>query len=277
MRLATGPPPRSEPAAAAPDNPRSVALASGDVSGRTDRPVERVVVLGGDAATAHIAQVLAVAGYRVTLCGDEASLATARAEVDGGRFGLLAAVDAGRIGSDERRQALDRLTFAGESAPAAAAADLAIVTCDGPAGGAATVAHIESSLSPAAVLACNSPGEPVSSLAADLRHPERLVGWRWGWPPPVSKLAEIVRAPVTAPEVIETVVRIARMVGKNPVVIEDAPEAWGFVTNRLWAALRCEADRIVEGGVASAAQVDQLMVDCFGWPSGPFGRGGRPH
>lgn len=221
--------------------------------------------------------MLAVAGYEVTLCADAGALALARAEVDEGRFGLLAAVDAGRIGSEERRGALDRLTFTEEPGEAVAAADLVVVTPEGAGDGAAAPGRIEALLSPGTVLACNSPGAPVASLAEGLRHPERLVVWRWGWPPSVSKLAEIVRGPMTAADVVGTVVGIARRLGKNPVVINDAPGAWGFVTNRVWGALQAEAARIVDEGVASAAEVDQLMVDCFGWPSGPFGRGGRPH
>jgi 3-hydroxyacyl-CoA dehydrogenase len=248
------------------------------VSSRAGLPVERVVVVDGDVAGAGIAQVLAVAGYRVTLCGEAGELTAARVEVDAGRFGLLAAVDAGRIGSVERRAALERLVFSEDSAEATAAADLLIVTREDRAGVAPTpLGEIESILAPGAILACNSPGEPVTALAAGLQHPGRLVGWRWGWPPPVSKLAEIVRGPLTSTATIETVVAVARSIGKNPVVIGDAPEVRGYVTNRLWAAVQTEATRIVASGVAGEAEVDQLMVDCFGWPSGPFGRGGRPH
>lgn len=235
-------------------------------------------MLGGDRATAGIAQVLAVAGHEVTLCSDAGTLAAARAEVDGGRFGLLAAVDAGRIGSDERRGALERLTFTAEPDEAAAAADLVIATYDTPDGAwTAPPARIEATLAPETILACNSPGEPVASLAAGLRHPERLVAWRWGLPTPVSKLAEIVRGPLTAATVTETVVELARRLGKNPVVIDDAPAGWGYVTNRVWSALQAEAARIVSDGVATTAEIDQLMVDGFGWPSGPFGRGAQPH
>ncbi len=231
-------------------------------------------MLGRDVTAVGIAQVLAVAGYRVTFCDRAERLAAARAEVDGGRFGLLAAVDAGRIGSGERRRALDRLAFSDEHREAAAAADLVIVTVDGQDDGEGTLIRgIEGDLPPATILACNSPGEPLGPMASGMRYPDRLVGWRWGWPPPVSKLAEVVRCPLTATETVDTVVRVARSIGKNPVVIDDAPEAWGFVTNRVWAALKAEATRIVSDGVASQAQVDQLMVDCFGWPAGPFGRG----
>lgn len=244
----------------------------------TPRRVERVAALGGGAAGAGIAQVLAVSGYRVTLCGEVETLAVARAEVDGGRYGLLAAYDAGRISSDERRQALDRLSFSEHPSDALAAADLIIVTHEGPPGATASLlASIEPSPGRDAVLACNSEGDSVTTLADGLHRPERLVGWRWGWPTPTSKLAEIIRSPLTSADTTETVVEVARRAGKNPIVIDDAPEAWGYVTNRVWSALRAEASRITDEGVATAAQVDQLMVDCFGWPSGPFGRGAQPH
>ena len=237
-----------------------------------------MAALGGGAAGAGIAQVLAVAGYQVTFCGDAEAVAVARAEVDEGRFGLLAAVGAGRISSEERREALARLSFGEQPADAVAVADLVIVTHGGPpAATAALLARIEASLGPDAVLACNSEGAAVAALADALQRPERLVGWHWGRPTPTSKLAEIVQGPLTSAAATGTVVAVARRAGKNPVVIADAPGAWGYVTNRIWSALRAEASRIVDEGVATATEVDQLMVDGFGWPSGPFGRGAAPN
>lgn len=242
------------------------------------RSVERVVALGGGAAGAGIAQVLAVARYEVTFCGDAETLSLARNEVDGGRYGLLAACDAGRISSGERREALARLSFSEHPSDSLGAADLVIVTPEGPPEATiALLASIEGSLVPGAVLACNSEGEPVATLAAGLRLPERFVGWRWGRPTPTNKLAEIVRGPSTSAEAAGTVTEVARRSGKNPVVIADAPDSWGYVTNRVWNALRAEVSRITGEGVATPAQVDRLLVDCFGWPSGPFGRGSQPH
>jgi len=236
-------------------------------------PTERVIVLGGGAACPGIAQVMAVAGHRVTLCMPAETLEAARAEVDGGRFGLAAAADAGRISSDERRQALERLRFSEEPGEAAAA-DLAVVSHPGgPATLAPLLVEAEGRLATGAVLAVDSPGEPLAALSAGLRRPERLVGWHWGRPVQLNKLAEIVAEANTAASAVEAVVRTARRAGKNPVVIADAPESWGYVTNRLWAALGAEAARIVAEGVAGPEEVDRLLIDGFGWPAGPFGRG----
>jgi 3-hydroxyacyl-CoA dehydrogenase len=46
---------------------------------------------------------------------------------------------------------------------------------------------------------------------------------------------------------------------------------WGFVANRVYFAMVREAQRVVDEGIASRDDVDQLMIDCFRWPAGPFG------
>ena len=58
---------------------------------------------------------------------------------------------------------------------------------------------------------------------------------------------------------------------EEPVVIRDTPMAWGFVTNRVYFAMVAEAQKVVNEGIATADDVDQLMMDCFRWPTGPFG------
>jgi len=85
------------------------------------------------------------------------------------------------------------------------------------------------------------------------------------------RLAEIVRGPATSDETVATVVRMAADAGKNPVVVNDTTRSWGYVANRVYSAMVREAMRVVDEGIASRQDVDQLMVDCFRWPSGPFG------
>ena len=85
------------------------------------------------------------------------------------------------------------------------------------------------------------------------------------------KLAEIVRGRVTSQETVDTVVSLAESAGKSPVVITDSDTNWGYVTNRVYFALLKEATSVVNEGIADRDQIDQLMTDCFRWPSGPFG------
>ena len=52
--------------------------------------------------------------------------------------------------------------------------------------------------------------------------------------------------------------------------MKDFPTAWGFVANRVYFAMIREAQRVVDEGIASREDVNQLMVDTFNWPVGPF-------
>ena len=81
----------------------------------------------------------------------------------------------------------------------------------------------------------------------------------------------------TAPETVELVRGLAAECGKNPIVVKDQPTVWGFVANRVYSAAAREAEAVLREGLATAEEIDQLLVDCFRWPVGPLtlGRGAR--
>jgi 3-hydroxybutyryl-CoA dehydrogenase/3-hydroxyacyl-CoA dehydrogenase len=84
------------------------------------------------------------------------------------------------------------------------------------------------------------------------------------------RFAEVVVTPRTDEATVRTVTALARDLGKNPVVVRDRPDAWGYVANRVYWAAVAEARKIVDEGVSSEQDVDQLLTDCFRWPVGPF-------
>jgi 3-hydroxyacyl-CoA dehydrogenase len=120
------------------------------------------------------------------------------------------------------------------------------------------------------VLTSNSGGLPIVALAQVTRRPAQVLGWHWAQPAPVMRLAELVVHDDVDASAVALVSDLAARCGKNPVVVRDQPEAWGYVANRIQAATRREAQRIVDEGVASPEQVDQLVKDCFRWPMGPL-------
>jgi 3-hydroxybutyryl-CoA dehydrogenase/3-hydroxyacyl-CoA dehydrogenase len=213
-----------------------------------------------------------MAGHDVA-CYDVAieALTAARETVDTGRFGIRGAVERGKLGADEAEAALARLDFTPD-VEAVYATDVVIeavpewldlkVT---------TFRELDRHCPEHTILASNSSGFPISALAAATDRADRVVGWHWASPAPVMKMAEIVRAPSTSDQTVETVVELARQAGKNPVVVKDAPMSWGYVANRIYGAMIREADRVASEGVASRGEIDQLMMDCFRWPAGPFG------
>jgi len=232
---------------------------------------QRVGVIGAGVMGSGIAQSLARAGYE-TVGYDTSKRAVEQAAeaVRSGRYGFDRAVARGKLGRDEADAALARLSFTTDL-DEAARADLVLECVPEDLALKLEVFRDLDERAPAdSVLASNTSGFPVTALAAVTRRPEQVVVWHWASPPPVMKFAEIVRGPRTGDHAVELVCEVARACGKNPVVVKDAPMHWGFVANRIYAAMLREAGAVVAEGVASHEQVNQLMVDCFNWPVGPF-------
>jgi 3-hydroxyacyl-CoA dehydrogenase len=233
---------------------------------------ERIGIVGSGVMGSGIAQVLAVAGHDVWCYDvDEAALDRARESVDTGRFGVRGAVERGKLTTEQADAALERLHFTVDR-DEAIATDVVIEAIPERLDLKLRFWHEVDQLAPApTIFASNSSGFPIAAIAAVTERPEQVIGWHWASPAPVMRLAEIVRGPDTSDATVDTVVRLAANAGKNPVVVGDTTRAWGYVANRVYAAMAREARAVVDEGIATRGQVDQLMTDCFRWPSGPFG------
>jgi len=86
------------------------------------------------------------------------------------------------------------------------------------------------------------------------------------------KLVEVVRHPETASDVVDVVRGLAERFGKTAITVMDRP---GFASSRLGLAIGLEAMRMVEQGVATAADIDTAMRLGFNWPLGPLELGHR--
>ncbi|MGH0032603.1 MAG: 3-hydroxyacyl-CoA dehydrogenase family protein [Myxococcota bacterium] len=231
----------------------------------------RIGVIGAGVMGSGIAQTLAQAGYSAVCCDiSEEVLAKAREGVVKGRYGLDRAVERGKLDRDEADAALARMRFT-PSLAEAAATDLVIECVPERLDLKIRVFRdLDELAPPETILASNTSGFPITALAAATERPERVIGWHWASPPPVMRLAEIVVTPATSDQTTDTVVKVAADCGKNPVVVKDLPTQWGFVANRIYFAMVREAQHVVDSGIASTDEVNQIMVDTFNWPVGPF-------
>jgi 3-hydroxybutyryl-CoA dehydrogenase/3-hydroxyacyl-CoA dehydrogenase len=234
--------------------------------------MEKIGVMGAGVMGGGIAQVMAIAGCEV-VCYDIAAeaLTKGREGVETGRFGVKGAVERGKLTAEEADAALGRLSFTSELD---ALDDVDVVIEAVPERLDLKISvfrDLDQRCKSSAILASNSSGFPIQALAAATDRPDRVVGWHWASPAPVMKLAEIVRAPKTSDETIATITALASSAGKNPIVVKDTATSWGYVGNRVYFAMVREAARVVQEGIATHEEVDQLMVDCFRWPTGPFG------
>jgi 3-hydroxyacyl-CoA dehydrogenase len=231
----------------------------------------RIGVIGAGVMGGGIAQSTALAGYE-TVCTDVAAKALddAKRDAESGRFGLAGAVARGKLSAEGADAARARITFSARFEDAAAC-DLVIECVPERLDVKLRVfRQLDAAAPPGAILASNTSGLPIAAMAGATNRPTRVIGWHWASPAFVMRFAEVVVTADTDPAVRDRVCEVAARCGKNPIVVKDQPMAWGFVANRVYGAMLREAARVVDEGVATHEQVNQLMVDCFRWPVGPF-------
>jgi 3-hydroxybutyryl-CoA dehydrogenase len=117
------------------------------------------------------------------------------------------------------------------------------------------------------VLASNTSSISIDELADSLERPDRFVGLHFFNPVWSMKLVEIIVGPRTAPSTTDAAIGVVAGIGKEPVVVTDAP---GFASSRLGVLLGLEAIRMLEQGVASAEDIDKAMTLGYGHPMGPL-------
>jgi 3-hydroxybutyryl-CoA dehydrogenase len=228
--------------------------------------VQRILVVGAGTMGTGIAQVAARAGYQTEIY-DVVSGAAQRSLERVGES-LFRAVEKGRCTAQEREQALQRLAVAGDLDAAAAAADLIVEAAPEDLELKKQLfARISKSARPEAILASNTSSLPITAIASAVKAPERVVGLHFFNPVPAMKLLEIVQGERTHPMVVTAARAVGARLGKEVVVVRDAP---GFATSRLGIALAMEAIRMVEEGVASAEEIDRAIELGYGHPMGPL-------
>lgn len=221
----------------------------------------RTLVVGGGTMGRGIAQLLAQHGHHVRLAdADEALTAAALEAVT---ESLARAVERGHLTADEA-EASRNMIAADDASPVefaleAVPEDLALKR--------PVLEDLERRLPASATIASNTSSLSIDMLAEGLSHPDRLVGMHFFNPPVAMPLVEIVRGSATSEEVIEGARMLAVALGKEPIVVRDSP---GFATSRLGILLGLEAARMLEEGVASAADIDRAMELGYGHPMGPL-------
>ena len=119
-----------------------------------------------------------------------------------------------------------------------------------------------------AILASNTSYLNVDEIASATGRPQDVLGMHFFSPANVMKLLEVVRGAKTAPDVLATVMALAKPIGKVAVVSGVCP---GFIGNRMLSARNAPANAMLMQG-ARPEQIDKALVD-FGFPMGVFQMG----
>jgi 3-hydroxybutyryl-CoA dehydrogenase len=228
--------------------------------------IKTIAVIGAGIMGRGIAHVAALGGYR-TILEDilPASLRRAEGEIRGN---LDKAIELGKVSRTAADSALNRLEYASTVEDAAREADLVIE---------AVPEEMESKIEiftlldkicrPHTILASNTSSLSVTDMASVTYRPHKILGMHFFNPVHKMKLLEVVRALETDDETIAAGVAVGRRMGKEVVVIKEAP---GFITSRINAMIGNEAFYMLEEGVASAADIDKALKLGLNHPMGPF-------
>jgi 3-hydroxyacyl-CoA dehydrogenase len=126
-------------------------------------------------------------------------------------------------------------------------------------------AKLDSIVKPGAILASNTSYLDINEIAAVTRRPGDVVGMHFFSPANVMRLLEVVRGDRTAPDVLATVMALAKQIGKVAAV---AGVCHGFIGNRMLELRQRAANALILEG-AMPWDVDRVIYD-FGFPMGPF-------
>jgi len=121
---------------------------------------------------------------------------------------------------------------------------------------------------PDVVLASNTSSFDINELSTVVAHPERVIGTHGYNPPQITPCVEVIPTKATSQETIEATFSFLKRVGKVPTRCTSSP---GFVGNRIQFAMAAEALAIVEEGLATPEEVDQIVRTSFGFRLSAYG------
>jgi 3-hydroxybutyryl-CoA dehydrogenase len=224
-----------------------------------------IAVVGSGAMGAGIAQVAASAGYRVRLFDSRPEAVAKAIDGIGKTFGKL--VEKGKMSGEHASAARGRLEEAATLEDMRGAAMVIEAIVENLDAKRKLFADLEGIVGDDCILATNTSSISVTSIAAQLRRPERVVGMHFFNPVPLMALVEVISGLATSKDVAETVYLTALAMGKSPVHAKSTP---GFIVNRVARPYYAEALRLLSEQAADAPTIDAIMRESAGFRMGPF-------
>lgn len=225
--------------------------------------INSICVIGAGTMGSGIAQTAAQNGFYTLLFDiNDDVLAKAKAAID---KSLQVLVEKKKISTEEKEEIFQRIRYITDTNDCLA--DFFIEAIVEKADAKVAIFNQLAELNHSEVIfATNTSSLSVSEIQANVQHPQRVVGMHFFNPAQVMKLVEVVKGDQTDDAVAQTVYDLCLQMKKTPVMCKDAP---GFIVNRVARHYYLEAMKLVENGVATIENVDEIM-EASGFKMGPF-------
>ncbi|MFC7226428.1 3-hydroxyacyl-CoA dehydrogenase NAD-binding domain-containing protein [Salinirubellus salinus] len=228
--------------------------------------IDRVTVLGAGNMGHGITEVVAIAGYEVTMRDIEQDL------VDDGyesiQWSLEKLSEKGLIDEDPE-DVMSRVSTEVDLETAVEDADLVIEAAPEQMSLKKDIfGDLDEFTHEDCILASNTSSLSITEIATATSRPEKVCGMHFFNPPVKMDLVEVIYGEETSDETAETVYEFTEAIGKTPIYVRK--DVNGFVVNSVLGPFGDEAGWIVSAGEATIREVDATMVHERGYPMGPF-------
>lgn len=223
--------------------------------------IQRVAVVGAGTMGRQIALQCARHGFPVALYDVMAEVLQDAEEWQ--RQTVAAWIESGDLAVSEEAGIFDRIHYEAQLPRALAEADLVIEAVPERIElKRAAFAQMDRLLPADAIIASNSSSIRVSALEDATERPERVANLHFYLPVWDSPMVEIGGGSCTRPDVLDALTAFARAISILPLRVQS--ESTGFVFNRVWRAVKKEAMRVADSGVASFEDIDRAWMIKFG-------------
>lgn len=238
-----------------------------DVPGDTPtRTINRIAIVGAGTMGRGISMNFLNAGIPVTLLDTEEEATNRGADAIGQLY--AGSVKRGRLTQAQMDERLALLTTSSNNAGLGEADLIVEAVFEDMDVKEQVFQHLDQIAKPGAILATNTSTLDVNRIASFTQRPEDVVGTHFFSPANVMRLLEVVRGEKTSHEVLATIMKLAKTIGKTAVI---AGVCDGFIGNRMLEHYVRMAGLMVETG-AMPWQVDQALEN-WGMIMGPFRMG----
>ncbi|HEY5574508.1 MAG TPA: 3-hydroxybutyryl-CoA dehydrogenase [Anaerolineales bacterium] len=226
--------------------------------------IHHIFVVGAGTMGNGIAQTAAVSGYEVTMMDVVAE------QLERGQKAIAKSAEKlqskGTISEEQKNAALNIATSTGLDR--VAEADLVIeAASENPDLKLQIFKDLDELARPEVILASNTSSISLTRIGAATRRPDKVIGMHFFNPVPLMRLVEIIRGLATSEETTQTVLEVARKMGKEPVEAQDSP---GFISNRILCPMINEAIFALQEGLGTAEAIDTVMKLGMSHPIGPL-------
>ena len=228
--------------------------------------IDRVAVLGAGNMGHGITEVIAIAGYDVTMRDIKTDFIESGYEDISWSLDKLA--ESGRL-EESPEEILDRIETTTDLEAAVSDADLVIEAAPEELDLKHEIfADLDEYTHEDAILASNTSSLPITEIATATDRPGSVVGTHFFNPPVKMDLVEVIYGEETTDETAETAYEFVESIGKTPIYVRK--DVRGFVVNSVLGPFGDEAGWIVSEGSAEIREADATMVHERGYPMGPF-------